>query len=121
MSKFLLLVATYVLPVFAMAQGPELGNIETLIDSIGRIIDRLLPLAVAAALLVFFWGLVKFILAQGDTDASEQGKKLMIWGIVALFVMVAVWGLVGFIGSALGIEPGANAPEIPTVPGVGDR
>ncbi len=42
----------------------------------------------------------------------------MIWGIVALFVMVAVWGLVAFIGNALGITPGQNSGNIPTVTGL---
>ena len=41
----------------------------------------------------------------------------MIWGVIALFVMVSVWGLVGFIGNAIGVTPGAaGTPTIPTVP-----
>jgi hypothetical protein len=39
----------------------------------------------------------------------------MIWGIVALFVMVSVWGLVRFIGNAFNIEQGGSA-NVPTVP-----
>ncbi len=43
----------------------------------------------------------------------------MIWGVIALFVMVSVWGLAGFIGSALGVglNTGLN-PRTVTIPGV---
>jgi len=41
----------------------------------------------------------------------------MIWGLVALFVMVSVWGLVRFIGDAVGVDQGGDI-EVPTVPGV---
>jgi len=41
----------------------------------------------------------------------------MIWGLIALFVMVAVWGLVRFIGDALDIDQGETI-IVPTVPGL---
>ncbi len=37
---------------------------------------------------------------------KEQAKKTMLWGVVAIFVMASVWGLVSFIGSSFGIGPG---------------
>lgn len=65
-----------------------------LIQSIGIIVKSLIPILVGVALLVFFWGIVQYLF----TDAKEKGSKLMFWGIIALFVMVSVWGLVNFIG-----------------------
>lgn len=102
-------------PLLASAQ--TLGNITTLLNSIQNLVRLALPLVVGLALLGFFWGLMKFIFAAGSDDAKEEGKNIMIYGIIALFVMVAVWGLVGFIGSALGIQTGGSA-TIPTVPGL---
>lgn len=120
MKKLLGGLATFALPMLAFAQsGPQLTNIGTFITSIGRLISQLLPIVVALALLAFFWGLAQFIFASGDEGAKDEGKRRMIWGIVALFVMVSVWGLVGFIGSALGVgQGGGNNPgnvPIPTV------
>lgn len=96
----------------ALASAQQLGNINDLLNSIGNLVDAALPIVVAIALLVFFWGLVKFIFS--GADSKEEGRDLMIWGIVALFVMVSVWGLVNFIGNAFDIEQGGEAP----VPGV---
>jgi hypothetical protein len=116
MKKFIL-AALVLAPSFAFAQQ-KLGNIEDLLEAVGRLVNLALPIVVGLALLGFFWGLVKFIFAQGDSDAKDQGKRIMIWGVVALFVMVSIWGLVRFVGQAFGIEQGSSLERVPTVPGL---
>lgn len=113
--KKVILATLALSPAFVFAQ--QLGNIETLVRSIGRLIDLALPIVVAIALLAFFWGLVKFIFAQGNEEAQADSKKIMLWGIIALFVMVSVWGLVRFIGNAFGIQQG-DTIVVPRVPGL---
>src|SRR3989338_11387836 len=99
--KKVILAALALTPAFAFAQGsPNLSNINQLVDAIGKIVALALPIVVGIALLVFFWGLVKFIFAQGSEEAKADAKKIMLWGLIALFVMVAVWGLVEFIGNS---------------------
>ena len=113
--KKVILASLALSPMLAFAQ--QLTNVETFVTSIGRVVNIALPVVVAIALLTFFWGLVKFIFAQGNEEAKTDAKKVMIWGLVALFVMVSVWGLVRFIGSALGIGEGGSI-SLPTVPGL---
>jgi hypothetical protein len=113
MKKFIVGVLS-VAPTFAFAQ--QLGNIETFMRSIGRLIDLALPMVVALALLGFFYGLAKFIFSAGDSDKQAEARSIMIWGVIALFVMVSVWGLVQFVGNALNIQTGGNAGNIPGVP-----
>jgi hypothetical protein len=116
MKKFIL-ASLAAAPVFAFAQ--QLGNVETFMRSIGRLIDLALPMVVALALLGFFYGLAKFVFNAGDDGAREEARSIMIWGVIALFVMVSVWGLVQFLGNALGITPGATgSPTVPTVQGL---
>ena len=55
---------------------------------------QIIPLLVGVTLLSFFWGLAKFIRAAGDEKKITEGKEFMKWGIVGLFVMVSIWGLV---------------------------
>lgn len=102
-------------PAFVFAQ--QLGNIESLVSSIGRLVGIALPIVVGIALLAFFWGLVKFIFAQGNEEAKTDAKKIMLWGLIALFVMVSVWGIVRFIGNAFDIQQG-DTIEVPSVPGL---
>lgn len=116
MKKVILATLAFA-PAFAFAQN--LGNIDTLVRSIGRIVDLSLPIVIAIALLGFFWGLVKFIFAQGDETAKVEAKKIMLWGLVALFVMISVWGLVRFAQRAFGLQEGGGesitTPRVPNI------
>ncbi len=70
----------------------------------------------ALALLVFFWGLVKYIAKADDEKAKEAGKNTMIWGVVGLFVMFSVFGIVRFLQESFDINARNNsAPDIPEV------
>jgi uncharacterized membrane protein HdeD (DUF308 family) len=81
------------LPVFAFAQ---LKATDTFLRSAKDIITNVLvPLAFILALLFFFWGIAKYIWSVG-TD-KDEGKKMMIWGVVALFVMSSVWGIISYL------------------------
>ncbi len=98
----------------SMALAASFTNVEDLILSVGRLVEILLPLVVALALLFFFWGLAKFVLEAGNEIEKQKGKDLMIWGVVALFVMVSVWGIVDFVIFALDIDNNQNI-NIPTI------
>ncbi len=114
MKKAILITLAFA-PVFAFAQS--LSNLETLMKSIGRLVGLALPIVVAIALLAFFYGLVKFIFSQGNEEDKQASKKIMLWGLIALFVMVSVWGLVRFIGTALNINQD-DTITVPKVPGI---
>ena len=64
------------------------------------------------ATVVFLWGVIRFITAGGDEDKIREGRSLIIWGLIGLFVMVAVWGIVEILGQTLGIEE-ETIPEGP--------
>jgi hypothetical protein len=108
MKKLALIVGALALPIVSSAQ--QLTNLETLVQSIGRIVNLIIPILFALALLGFFYGLVKYIFGKEDDKAAA--KKTMIWGVIALFIMASVWGLVSFVGSAVGIDQNTNAPVI---------
>lgn len=102
-------VLTSLVPVMVFAQAsPDLGYFEEAIVSIGDLVEQLIPIVIAIGLLFFIWGLVQFILASGDEAAKEVGKRRMVWGILALFVIVAVWGLVELLAGITGVEVGGN-------------
>jgi len=117
MKKLIIPSVLVLMPAFAFAAG-DLGNIRDLLDALGNLVNLALPVVVGIALLGFFWGLAQFIFAQGDTEKKTDAKKTMIWGIVALFVMVSVWGLVRFIGTAVGVNQETTSGTVPTVKGL---
>lgn len=113
MKKNLLIPLTILL--FPLVSFAAFGGIEAYIKDIGRLVQILTVLMAGIALLVFFWGLVKFITKAGDEAALEEGRRLMLWGVIALFVMVSVWGIILFIQTNLNIF-GGGTPPIPQFP-----
>lgn len=65
----------------------------------------IIPLLFAGAAVMFVWGVVNFMLINGDEEAKRtQGKQFMIWGVVALTVMLSIWGLVNILGSTFNLN-----------------
>ena len=111
MKKLALIVGALALPLTSFA---ALGNISGLVTDIGNIVNLIIPILFAIALLGFFYGLVKYIF--GKEDDKAQAKKTMIWGVVALFIMASVWGLVAFIQNAVGVNADAAPAVSPLIP-----
>ena len=103
MKKYILTSALFLTPAIAFAQ---FAGTKGLLTGLGDVVKQLTLLLAGIALLVFFWGIVKFISAAANEEAIAEGKRLMIWGLIALFVMVSVWGIVTFLQKEFGIQSG---------------
>ncbi len=111
LASFAAITAPYV-PQGSDANLSRLGN---LLNGIYTILnDIILPGILVLALIFFMWGVAMFILGSGDPEKREQGKHVMTWGIVALFVIVAVWGIVYWLASLFGVSVGGGG-EVPGV------
>lgn len=55
-------------------------------------------LLLSAAVVAFFFGVVQYIwgLRSGDPGKAKIGNEFMIWGLVGLFVMFSVYGIIKF-------------------------
>jgi hypothetical protein len=100
--KKILLVLLACIPVVTFAQN-EARGIKGIITGAGSLVSAAILVAAGLGLLAFFIGLVKFIFKSGDAKSHEEGRNQMIWGLIALFVMFSIWGLVRFIGTAFHI------------------
>ena len=77
-----------------------------------NVLPLLVTLLSAFAVVYFVWGVVLFIAQTSNEQAREDGKQRMIWGLVALFVLVSVWGLVVLLQTIIGAD-GASTPYAP--------
>lgn len=75
--------------------------------------QSIIPFLFAIAVVVFIYGVVKFIGTQ-DSSEREQGKQFMLWGIVALAVMFSVWGIVNLLGLTFNVHN--VVPQLPVNP-----
>jgi len=103
-------------PALVFAQGITEAN--GLVSKVKTLIDQLIPLVIGLALLVFLWGVLQYALSKED-GGKEAAKGYMLWGLIALFVMVSVWGLVNVISDTIlgdNIDKTVETPTIPRVP-----
>ena len=103
---------------FQNFMGPNLSYFRSFVSSVGTILNMLIPILIAATIVVFFYGLFLYVFKR-DKFAGEGGKgggkNVMIAGLVSLFVMVSVWGIVVLAQQALGVQGNANVtfPQLP--------
>ena len=101
---------SFLIPAISSAQ--LLNKTTDIALSASNIVGILISIAFVLALLYFFYGVAKYVRAEGN--GKEDGRQIMIWGVVALFVMSSVWGLVYFIRGEFGIGDEVAVP-IPTI------
>jgi hypothetical protein len=99
--KKLLILTSFLFPVFAFAYG----DIQSLLTDIARNIKLFIPTIFMIGVIVFFYGLARFVLSAGDEETRTRAKNIMVYGVIAMFVMSSIWGIINFLGSALRIEP----------------
>ena len=103
-----------ILPFVASAQGivsttPQQGIIG-LIQFANTALNDVMVLFITLAIVVFFWGLVKYIVSQGEDRAN--GLTTIFYSIVAIFIMVSIWGVIHLLQATFGVN-NSNSAETP--------
>ena len=83
-------------------------NLTELIYIPVRLLQDAVPILVSLALLFFFWGMANFILHAGNTEERKKGRDVMVWGLIALFVILSVAGLVAVLQMSVFGDPGGG-------------
>jgi len=110
--KKITLGVLYFAPFLAFAQV----TINSIIQKIGAIFNLVIPFLITLALIYFLYGVARYIMNQGDEEARKNARNVMIHGIIALFVIVSVWGLVAVLNTTFGIQAGGGPSGIPGAP-----
>ncbi len=118
-KKISIISVAFLAPAFAFAQPTNtFGGIGTTVGSfISFLNSYLVPAVFALAFLLFIWGMFKFFILSGaNEEGREQGKSLMLWGVIAFVMMVSIWGLVNVLSTSLGFKQ-TQLQSIPFAPG----
>ncbi len=101
----------------ASAQGQVNGSwLLSLLNLAQTVVNKLSPILVTLALLAFFWFLIQFIWKGAENPKAHQdGMKGMGYAILALFVMVSIWGIIATLQSIFGV-PNLTQPDVPVLP-----
>jgi len=81
-------------------------DFSQLVSKFTDLILAALPVLTGLALLVFLWGIAKFIFhIGGSEDAIKDGKNLMVWGLIALFILLSFLAIIAFVHNDIGFGP----------------
>lgn len=115
--KALLLSSILVLPVVLYA-STDFSSLGTLVNNFTKnVVTAVGYLFLSMATVLFFAGIVQFIWKsrEGDKSGIEQGKNFMLWGLIGLFVMFSVWGIIRFAQNTIGGDIGNTTITVPTL------
>ena len=119
MKKVLFGLAVGFSPLLAMAQTYQTtSGIAGLFALATYFLNLLVPLLIGVAVVYFIWQVFNYTIA-GDEEKKKNAKTGIIWGIVGIFIMVSIWGLVGILQSTFNTS-GARSTignPIPTLNG----
>lgn len=107
-----------VLPYIAVALAPALaaaqGTVQGVLGTIETIFEILIPILITLATIVFIWGIIVYITAGSSEEKKSYAKYLIMYGLVALFAIIAIWGVVRILTNTFGV----GSTTIPIGPGI---
>lgn len=114
MKKVISIASLFAFPVLVLAETVTDAN--SLFILVKDILKAILPIIISIAVIYFVYNALMYMIAA-DEERKGEAKSKMIYGLIALFVMVSVWGLVGVLSGTFGFGT-TEAPSTPTLPTV---
>ena len=100
-QKYYLVFLLFVMPSVIFAADTTLNDIEV---AALDLLNSVVPMLIAAAVAFFLWSVLKYINSGDNAEARIQARALMIYGIIAIFVMVSLWGFVNVLVETFNLE-----------------
>ncbi len=76
-------------------------NFTTLANKFSGIANVIIPFLIGVAFVIIVWGIFKYILHAGDSEQVAKGRMYIVYGVIALFLMLSFWGFVTMIHTSL--------------------
>jgi len=97
--KKIITIALVLLPTLAYAQ--MLRDIDSVAQKATNIGDLIIKLAISLAVLWIIISVVRYlILGADDEEARKKGGQSILYGVIGLFVILSIWGLVFLLANS---------------------
>ena len=102
-----ILLALLLIPAVAFAQGAPrtFGDLAGLFVTI---LDNATAVLIVAGIVIYFYGISTNLFKLGEGEHDKMRNQL-IWGLIVLFVMVSIWGILHLLQDTLFGGSGFNA------------
>ena len=78
-------------------------TVEELVDFLVFLMDNIVVILILCAIVLYFWGITQNINKFGESGGAgaDKMRAYFFWGIIILFVMVSVWGILRILENSL--------------------
>ncbi len=81
-----------------------MASFNTFLLAVNReIINPILIVIFVSAIIVFVYGLLRFMSKMSSEEERRRGKSSIVWGLLGMFIMVAVFGIIRLILKLLNV------------------
>jgi hypothetical protein len=63
----------------------------------------IVSLVFVLAVLLFVWGAAGLIIYRDNAEKRAESQRHLLWGIVGLFIMISVYGIIRLIANTVGV------------------
>lgn len=88
-----------VTPIFAFA-----ASAFSILAVVNQILAVIIPILVTLAVIYFIWGVIQYMISK-EEDQKKAARSKIMNGLIALFVIVAFWGIIRVITNTFGVGP----------------
>jgi len=98
---FITTIGLFFLPFVAFGADSIKDLIGTMISNV---LKPIVPFVVSLTVVYFLYGTAMYIMYAGDATKRDEGRKAMLRGIFALFVMACFWGMAKILVNTFGFQ-----------------
>ena len=110
-----MITAALATPTLVLAATPRTW--EELVNRLVYILDFAIGTLVMLALVIYFFGILLNTRKSKEGGDTSQMRTFLLWGMIALFVMVSIWGILQILQATIfsgeGLQPGASGTGSP--------
>ena len=81
------------------------ASVDTFLKKLNTyIFNPIIGLLVIVAVAYFLYGIFEYIRGASSAEDREKGQRHMVWGMIGLFIMVAVFFIMRVIMGTIGLD-----------------
>jgi len=96
-------------PVVSFAAITDLNGVTAKFTSIG---DTVIVLLISFSVIWIVVNVVRYLIAGGEEDRKKGGMAIL-WGVVGLFVILSIWGLVAILKNSFATQDNVPTNQFP--------
>lgn len=111
-KKLAFIVASMPLLAFAAADIHDINSLTGTLTSIGNVVIQLL---IAFAVIYIIFNVVRYIMSSNDPAKRKEIGAGILYGIVGLFVILSIWGLVAILTGSFNTQNRPPKEQFPVI------